>query len=129
MILGSSAKAAAISTRCRPAAAQPQAVRQLRLDTPAGIERSHRVLRNERDGVAKDGARLAPRRRPEVTPFKQDLAVRNPDRARQHAKQRFGDGRFAGAALAHDPERFAEREIEVHLAQNCLRAVEFGDRA
>ena len=45
------------------AAAQPQAVRQLRLDAPAGVERGHRVLGHERDGVAEDRARLAPRQR------------------------------------------------------------------
>ena len=73
------------------AAAQPQAVCQLRLDAPAGVERSHRVLRHERDGVAEDRARFAPRHSSEVASFKQDFALRDPDRTRQHAKQRLGD--------------------------------------
>ena len=101
-------------------AAEPQAVRQLRLDPPAGVERSHRVLRNERDGVAENRARFAPRRGPKVSPFEQDFALRDPDRARQHAKQRLGDRRFAGAAFADEPERFAGREIEAHIPQDRL---------
>ena len=74
------------------ASAEPQAVGQLRLDAPAGVERSHRILGHERNGVAEDRARFAPRRRPEVSSFKQDFAMRDPDRARQHAEQRLGDG-------------------------------------
>ena len=71
--------------------AQPQSVRQLRLDAPAGIERGHRVLGHERDGVAEDRARFAPRHCSQVAAFKQDFALRDPDCSRQHAEQRLGD--------------------------------------
>ena len=110
-------------------AAEPQAVGQLRLDAPAGVERGHRVLGHERDGVAEDRARLAPRHRSQVPPFEQDFASRDPDRARQHAEQRLGDRRFAGAAFADEPERFAGRKIEAHIPQDRLSVPEFRDRA
>jgi hypothetical protein len=38
-------------------------------------------------------------------------------------------GRFAGAALADNPERFARREIEAHIAQSWLSVPEFRNRA
>ena len=66
---------------------------------------------------------------PEVSSFEQDFALRNPDRARQHAEQRLGDRRFAGAAFADEPKRFARREIEAHVSQDRLRVPELRDRA
>ena len=108
---------------------EPQAVCQLRLDAPAGVERGHRVLGHERDSVAEDRACFATWHGPQVSPFKQDLALRDSDRARQHAKQRLGDRGLAGAAFADEAERFAGREFEAHIAQDWLSVPEFRDRA
>ena len=75
--------------------------------------------------VAEDRARFVPRRYPEVAPLKQDFALRNPDRARQHAEQRLDDRGFAGATLADEPVRFAGCEIQAHIAQDWLGVREF----
>ena len=97
----------------------------LRLDAPAGVERGHRVLRDQRDvarrsirasrraACVEQVAALEQRFRPPVT-----RTVRGQD-----AEDRLGDGRFAGAAFADQAARLRRADGRARRRAGSARAV------
>src|SRR5579883_1216357 len=107
----------------RKATLQPQTVGHLRLDPPRGIERGRRILGDECDVAAEDGAQLAGGERQKIAALEADPTAGHSYLRGDDAEDRLGDGGLSRSALADEAMHLASADDERYPAQNRPVAV------
>ena len=87
------------------------------------VQRRHRVLEHHADAVAAHPAHRRLVQREEVAPLEHRAARHDPPRWIDQPHQRVGDGRFAGARFADQPDDLARRQIEARAVDGDQRVI------
>src|SRR5688572_31827510 len=99
-----------------------QRLRNLIADGENRVERSHRLLKNERDLGAANLTHVALRQRQQVPVLESNAAARYASRRLDQAHYRKRGDRFAAARFADEPQGFTGSNLEADIVDRRDRA-------